>query len=133
MPHYEMVFVSPTATGNEEVVIDDGDQVSPGELAPGQVAAISLPASLFQSISDREDVGIFFALYETPVLFPVNRRRDFDDNARRQTAVGTNILAATVGPGLDFPKLSDNVTVVFRLTTEKFNVRLINHIHCTIV
>lgn len=94
-----------------------------GELSPSQVAAISLPASLFGSISDREDVGIFFALYDSPILFPVDTRGSmFDSNPARQTQVGSYVLAATVGPGLDFPKLADNVTVVFRLITE--NVRL---------
>ena len=89
-----------------------------GELSPSQVAAISLPASLFGSISDREDVGIFFALYDSPILFPVDR----GNNPARQTQVGSYVLAATVGPGLDFQKLADNVTVVFRLITD--NVRL---------
>ena len=87
----------------------------PGELSPRQDAAISLPASLFESINDREDVGIFFALYDTPTLFPVNGGNN--RGAPRQTEVGSRVLAATVGPGLNFPNLVDNVTIVLRLVT----------------
>ena len=87
----------------------------PGQLSPRQDAAISLPASLFESITDREDVGIFFAFYDTPTLFPVNGGSNRDEP--RQTEVGSRVLAATVGPGLNFLSLLDNVTIVLRLVT----------------
>ena len=105
--------------GNNEFEIDDGDEVMPGELSPRQDAAISLPASLFESITDREDVGIFFALYDTPILFPVNRGSSRDES--RRTEVGSRVLAATVGPDLNFQNLTENVTIVLRQITK--NVR----------
>ena len=87
----------------------------PGELPMDQTAAISLPASLFQTITDREDVGIFFALYNASTLLPVNGGSS--RNAPRQTEVGSHILATIVGPGLNFSSLSENVTIVFELIT----------------
>ena len=83
------------------------DQVEPGQLSPQLNAAISLPASLFERIDDRENVGVFFAnLHETSTLFPVNGGEfqsagTFSSSSRR-TSVGSHILAATVGPGIDF-------------------------------
>ena len=96
-------------------MIDDEDQVMAGQLSPQQDAAISLPASLFQTIDGREDVGIFFALYNTSTLFPVSG--GINRNALRRREVGSRVLAATVGPGLNFPNLEDNVTIVLRLVT----------------
>ena len=94
----------------------------PGQLSPQQDAAISLPASLFQTITDREDVGIFFALYNTSTLFPVNG--GINRNASRRREVGSRVLAATVGPGLNFPNLAENVTIVLRLiTTEVYPIK----------
>ena len=93
------------------------------ELSPQQDAAINLPASLFESITDREDVGIFFAFYDMPTLFPVTRQRDINSSAPKQTKVGSGVIAATVGPGLYFRNLTENVTIVFRLIDKK--VRLI--------
>ena len=91
----------------------------PGQLAPQQDAAISLPASLFQTITDREDVGIFFALYNVSTLFPVNGGRNRSEPRRE---VGSRVLAATVGPGLNFPNLIDNVTIVLRLVTTEVDM-----------
>ena len=84
----------------------------PGQLSQDQVAAISLPGSLFQSINDSGDnVGLFFAHYNTPTLFPIDGG---------SAEVGSCVLAATVGgPDLLFQDLVENVTIVFRLVTEK--------------
>ena len=109
--------------GNDEFAIDDGDEVMPGRLSSQQDAAISLPASLFQNIADREDVGIFFALYNTSTLFPVNGGRNRGDTRRRE--VGSRVLAATVGPDLTFQNLTENVTIVLRRTTEYVSIMCI--------
>ena len=109
--------------GNSKFVIDDEDQVMPGELSPRQDAAISLPVSLFESITDREDVGILFALYDTPILFPVNEGSNHDES--RWTVVGSCVLAATVGPDLNFQNLTENITIVLRQVTK--NVRKYTH------
>ena len=85
----------------------------PGQLAPQQTAAINLPASLFAIINDRPNVGVFFALYNTSVLFPVNGGSNRDQPVR--TEVVTDVLAATVGPGIVFQNLEENVTVVLRV------------------
>ena len=106
--------------GNNEFTIDDEDQVMPGRLSSRQDAAISLPASLFQNITDREDVGIFFALYNTSTLFPVDG--GINRNASRRREMGSRVLAATVGPGLNFQNLTENVTIVLRRTTEYVSI-----------
>lgn len=91
-----------------------GDQVQPGRLPIQLDAAISLPPSLFQRIDDRPNVGIFFALYETPILFPVAGESG-ESRLPRQTVVGSDIIAATVGPGLNFQNLTEPVTILLRL------------------
>ena len=114
--------------GNEEFAIADEDQVTPGRLSPQQDAAISLPASLFQNIIDREDVGIFFALYNTSTLFPVNGGINRNNSRRRE--VGSRVLAATVGPGLNFQNLTENVIIVLRQTTKYVSIHT-HKISCT--
>ena len=102
----------------------DGGQVVAGQLAPQQTAAINLPATLFGRINDRADVGVFFALYNNSVLFPVNGGQNRNASMRRD--VGTDVVAATVGPGITFQNLEENVTIVLRLQIPADRVR----IHC---
>ena len=70
---------------------------------------------LFQQIDNRSTVGIFFALYNTSVLFPVDAGSTIDIDVRRRTEVGSHVLAATVGPGLIFQNLPEPVTLVLRV------------------
>ena len=92
-----------------------------GQLAPQQTAAINLPASLFAIINDRPNVGVFFALYNNSVLFPVNGGRDRE--AIRRPEVVTDVLAATVGPGIVFENLEEDVTIVLRVQPPVNRVR----------
>jgi hypothetical protein len=94
----------------------------PGELPIDQTAAIRLPASLFKTITNQEDVGIFFALYNTSTLLPVNG--GFSRDAPRRTEVGSHILAAIVGPGLNFSNLMQSVTIVFELISTESEVAM---------
>ena len=86
-----------------------------GQLQPEQDAVVNLPASLFQKIGNHTTIGIFFALYDRPTLFPVNR------GSSNETNIGSRVLSITVGPGLHFQDLEHNITIVLRLITE--NVR----------
>jgi hypothetical protein len=107
---------------NNEPVLSDEDQVMPDQLPSEQDAAISLPASLFQTITDREDVGISFALYNSSTLFPVDGGRN--RNALRRREVGSRVLAATVGPGLNFQNLTENITIVLRQITNYVSIMI---------
>ena len=90
------------------------DQDTSGQLAPEDDAAINLPSSLFRRIANRSTVGLVFALYNDATLFPVGERNT--NNARFiQTHVGSRVLAATVGEGLRFNNLGENVTLTLRL------------------
>ena len=71
-------------------------------------AAAFLPASLFQSITNRTSVGMVFAVYNTGVLFPIT-------NASTTTVVGSPVLGVTVGPGLNFSNLTEPVRILLRL------------------
>ena len=65
-------------------------------------ASISLPPELFNEVpTNRPRIGVYFALYENPVLLPVNESRAMP-RENVITAVGTPIVAATVGPGINF-------------------------------
>ena len=99
--------------GDNDLLLASGDQVEPGQLPAQLDAAISLPASLFQQINDRLVVGLFFAHYDVPTLFPVTGGSD-GSTLPRQTVVGSDIIAATVGPGLNFQNLDEPVTILLR-------------------
>ena len=103
-------------------MLGPADQVEPGQLSPQLDAAISLPASLFEQIDDRDNVGVFFALHEASTLFPVGGDFSGTFNSSRKTSVGSHILAATVGPGINFQNLDKPVTILFRLQITKGNV-----------
>ena len=87
----------------------------PGQLPPQQYAAIRLPASLFRVIGDRDNVSVFFALYDAPILFPVNGGNSISSDGSIQTEVGSSVLAATVGPDINFFNLEEPITIVLRL------------------
>ena len=117
------VFIHSLTGDNNKPDLGPGNQVTPGQLLPQQDVAISLNASLFELIDDRDNVGIFFALYDNSTLFPVDGGSNINSNKPRQTEVGSRVLAATVGPGLNFQNLDDPVIIVLRIVTEQ-NVRL---------
>ena len=100
------------------------------ELSPQFNGAIGLPASLFQQIDDRPNIGIFFALYESPSLFPVAEdTNSTTSSSPRRKMVGSQVLAATVGFGIDFQNLSEDVTVAFHLQVPRVGVnQVINNL-----
>ena len=85
-------------------------------LPPGALASVSLPPQLFSTIFDRDLVGVFFALYEEPTLFPPREAEGVTESTLRQ-AVASSVVAANVGPGLDFSNLEPPVEINLRLTT----------------
>ena len=100
------------------------------ELSPQFSGAIGLPASLFQQIDDRPNIGIFFALYESPSLFPVAEdTNSTTSSSPKRKMVGSQVLAATVGFGIDFQNLSEDVTVAFQLQVPRVGVnQVINNL-----
>ena len=95
------------------------DQVEPGQLSTQLDAAVSLPATLFEQIDDRDNIGIFFALHEASTLFPIGRN---PSSTPREASVGSYILATTVGPGINFQNLDEPVTILLRLQITNGNV-----------
>ena len=85
-------------------------------LSSGETAAAFLPPSLFQSIT-RRNVGIFFAVYDVGVLFPIMNATQINQetNDSVTAVVGSPILATTVGPGLNFSGLEEPVSIFLRL------------------
>ena len=107
------------------------DNVMPGQLSPQLDAAISLPSSLFELISDRTNSSIVFSHYfkstrdyfKSHALFPVN------GGNLKNVIVGTDILAATVVGAIltDF----ENVTIIFQSSISKMSEKvLIINTHC---
>ena len=93
---------------------------NPITLSASETAAAFLPASLFQSITDRNGIGIFFAVYDTGVLFPTANDTETIPRTHSSitTVVGSPVLAATVGPGLNFVRLVESVMILLRLNEE---------------
>ena len=91
-----------------------------------ETAAVFLPAPLFQLITNRTNIGIFFNVYGTGVLFPVTK----ETNVSTTTVVGSPVLAATVGSGLNFKNLAEPVTIMLRLNqlgVSYLNVGVVPH------
>lgn len=86
------------------------------------MASVALPPQLFAGVN-RDPVGVFFALYTEPTLFPVRQPMRMENNTsslRRE--VGSPVVAATVGPGLDFPDIEPPVVINLRLGVLRENV-----------
>ena len=88
-----------------------------GNATLNETAAAILPASLFQLITNQDSVAIFFAVYDTGVLFPITNARELVQrtNASITTVVGSPVLAVSVGPGLNFNGLVEPVRISLRL------------------
>lgn len=90
--------------------------------------SISLPPSLFnnQNISlDHPNIGIAFGNYYIATLFPVGEERAGSIGGK-QTQVGSNIVSAIVGRGIEFEKLLEPVTTRFRLQISQGKVSRIS-------
>ena len=87
----------------------------PSQLSPQQDAVIRLPPSLFEELNNLPNVGVFFGRYETSILFPLDRM----SSNGRQTQVGSQVLAATVGQNLSLRNLSEPVTITLKLQTRE--------------
>ena len=98
-----------------------GDIVEAGELSSQLNAAVGLPASLFEQINNRSNIGLFFAFYESSSLFPIGEETDSSGSPIRNV-VGSQVLAATVGSGINFQNLSETVTILFRLQVPEGSV-----------
>ena len=88
-----------------------------GNATLNETAAAFLPASLFQLITNQDSVTIFFAVYNTGVLFPITNATELVQrtNASITTVVGSPVLAVSVGPGLNFNGLVEPVRISLRL------------------
>ena len=118
------IYILTFKTGHENEVLGYEDEIIPGQLSHNQDAAIILPASLFELIDDRTNVGVFFIVYHSPSLFPLEREISYSN--KKQTIVGSRVLGATVGPGIDFHDLDEPVVIMFRpqVTNETVNMNL---------
>ena len=111
-----MVKLTFSTADDNEVTSATGDIVEPGELSSQLNAAVGLPASLFQQIDNStNNIGIFFAFYESSSLFPVGGGTVNISNSPTTTVVGSQVIAATVGSGINFQNLREAITIVFLL------------------
>ena len=62
----------------------------------------------------------FFAVYETGVFFPITNATELIErtNTTVTTVVGSPVLAATVGPGLNFSELEESVRILLWLNEQ---------------
>lgn len=90
--------------------------------------SISLPPSLFNNQNiplDYPNIGIAFGNYYIATLFPVGGERAGSIGGR-QTQVGSNIVSAIVGRGIEFKNLLEPVTSRFRLQISQGKVSIIS-------
>ena len=88
-------------------------------LNANETAAAFLPASLFNLIQNRSKLGIYFNVYNSGVLFPVkNETQSLGSNSSVTTVIGSPVLAATVGPMINFSGLAESVRILLRLNEE---------------
>ena len=101
-------------SGDSDLMLGSEDQVEPGQLSSQLDAVIGLPATLFEQIDDRA-----LQLHEASTLFPISGNLS---STPRKASVGSHILAATVGPGINFQNLDEPVTILLRLQITNGNV-----------
>lgn len=99
------------------------DSVLPGNA----LAQLSLPSSLFSNATfdDADRVGIFFASYKEPTLFPVRNleqqnRTDFS----QRRAIASVVVAATVAYG-EFTSLETPVEIFIKINTQMNAIKVI--------
>ena len=97
-------FSSSGQTGNTNI----------STLNEDETAAAFLPPSLFRNITNLENIGSFYAVYNMGTLFPITDTAQ-GTNASAATVVGSPVLAATIGSGLNFSGLEDPVRILLRL------------------
>ena len=89
-------------------------------LSPQQGASVSLPASLFQTINSSFNIGAFYGIYNSSILFPVSASQGNDTSADRQTQLVSNVVAVTVGLNdMTFENLPQAVRIVLGLQKEE--------------
>ena len=100
-------FSSSDQTGNSSITT----------LNEEETAAAFLPPSLFQSITNHGNIGSFYAVYNTGVLFPIAKTAPTDQemNTSVITVVGSPVLAATIGLRQNFRGLTEPVRILLRL------------------
>ena len=104
-------------------LISGGFPSEAGNDLPGSaVASVSLPPELFAGIN-KDFVGVFFGLYTEPTLFPVRLpSRTESDATTLRSEVASPIVAATVGPGLNFSDVDPPVMINLRLNDIRTDV-----------
>ena len=111
-----VIFSSPYPGGDKLTQSSEDEVNDTSLLSPQQDAAILLPASLFEGIQYyRDNIGIFFALYDQPTLFPVATNDD-DSRASSQVQVGSPVIASTVGgENISIENLGEPVIVTLKI------------------
>jgi hypothetical protein len=108
--------------GDSDLMLGSEDQAELSQFSSQVDAAISLPATLFDLVDNRDNIGVFFALHEASTLFPIGGNSSGTFISPRKASVGSHILAATVGPGINFQNLDEPVTILLRLQITNGNV-----------
>lgn len=114
----------------------------PGTLTAQQDASILLPPNVFSSTIQEKRVGLFFALYHTPALFPlrpsvvlpssphgsvadnpeVDSPQGGMTNSRQRTVVGSGVLATSLSSGT-VTDVTPPIVIRLRLTGAPEQVR----------
>ena len=89
------------------------------EFDGSKLASILLPASLEDELSSSGVVGVYFKVYETPVMFPISGAGEFAD---RQEETGGNlavshVISATVG-GEEVRDLKEPISFTIKLASD---------------
>ena len=87
--------------GQNLVFNSDCDRVPASKLV-----SMTIPQSIFDSVSVGAEISVLFTLYNSALLFP-----DDTDSSLR---VNTSVIGATID-GVDTDNLTDNVTITFQL------------------
>ena len=84
---------------------------------PDLEASIRLPSSLFENITDFDNIGVFFTFYGMSTLFPVGEREPFKNDIPSRVKVATQVIGSTVGgDNFTFENLSEAIEVSFKLS-----------------
>ena len=120
-------------------MLTPGSQINFSQLYPQPAAAFILPASVFQLANHNTENGIFYVLYGSSTLFPVNskhhNRTDRSSEFVRHTKsnVVSYVLSVKVGRATNFLNFAEHIIIAFQLQANKERVHKLVGYNVTLV
>ena len=95
-----------------QISVTDEDHINVNDLTPTLDSVLSIPSGVLSAISNKENVKLAFAVYDSTTLFPV--RNTSQDMLAVDTVVGSQVVSGIVN-GISNVTLDPPVEISLRL------------------